>query len=199
MERPNRKGTQVDAPGCPAWETALITRSQAGDTTAFGELLQHYEKRIYSLVRRLVPRQEEAVELTQEAFLQAFKAQPRFRVGSALRPWLYQIAINVCRNHRRAFSRREQAQVLPEGVPPLWIEAAENPEVEAARRDEGVQVGKLLQRLGQEDRALLLLRFQEEMSYEELRTVYGLPATVLKMRVHRALTRLRQAALRGLQ
>ncbi len=181
-------------PGAPEWERELRQRAHRGDTDAFGELLRQYQSRVYSLVRRLVARESEAAELTQEVFLQAFKSRHRFDADRPFRPWLIKIAINVCRNHRRASARREYPTDLPDSAEAMWATAFPDGEDHAARQETARSLNLALQRVSADDRALLLLRFCESLNYEELRSVYARPQSVLKMRVHRAVKRLRAAA-----
>jgi RNA polymerase sigma-70 factor (ECF subfamily) len=172
-------------------EAELVHRAHSGDRRAFGDLLRLYERRVFSVVRRMVWREEDAVEITQEVFLQAFKSRHRFEPGRPFRPWLFRIAINLCRNHLRAGARAEEPALLDENIAAMWARSGPDPEHEADARERAQLLGKAMVGLRPQDRALLLLRFREEMDYGELGQVYGAPQTVLKMRVHRALSRLR--------
>lgn len=181
-------------PIAPDWELDLRQRAHGGDTEAFGDLLRRYQGRVFSLVLRLVSREDEAQELTQEVFLQAFKSRQRFDAARPFRPWLLKIAVNVCRNHRRNSARREYPGELPNGAEPLWASPLPDGEQRTSRNETARALDAALGRLPADDRALLLLRFCEGLNYDELGTVYHRPQTVLKMRVHRAVKRLRAAA-----
>ncbi|HSI03384.1 MAG TPA: sigma-70 family RNA polymerase sigma factor [Myxococcota bacterium] len=178
--------------GTPEWERDCVERGRRGDEDAFGELLATYQSRVFSLVARWVGRRDEAHELTQEAFLIAFREQERFDVTRPFRPWLLKIAVNVCRNHMRRHARREVPH-SPEPVSQgLWQLAEPTPEASAAQRAEGRRLAAAMQELSTDDRTILLLRFREDLPYEELAVVLGRPQTLLKVRVHRALKRLRR-------
>jgi RNA polymerase sigma-70 factor (ECF subfamily) len=178
--------------GCS--EEELVERAHAGDREAFGELLQLYQRRVYSFVRRLVWRQDEAVEVAQEVFLQAYKSRQRFRPGRPFRPWLFRIAVNTAHNHIRKRARSEEPQPLAAHDVGLWHVPVADAEETLVRRDQLRIIGAAMEKLRPRDRALLLLRFGEGLSFAELSEVYGEVQSVLKMRVHRALSRLRQAA-----
>ncbi len=193
-------GASSDDPGSRGsvlWEQALVTRARAGESEALGELLRFYQARVFGLVLRYVGRRDEAAEVTQEAFLQAFRSIHRFEEGRPFRPWLFQLAVNVCRNHRRLGARREVAtEVLPEGQS-MWTQEQARADERLSSRSELAQLEQLLGNLTPDDRTLLLLRYNEELPYEELARMYRRPQAVLKMRVHRALKRLRQLATGG--
>jgi RNA polymerase sigma-70 factor (ECF subfamily) len=178
-------------PGSISWETDLLRRAREGDAGAFGELLRFYEARVFSLVHRYVHRRDEAAEVAQEVFLQAFKSSHRFEEGKPFRPWLFKIAINVCRNHRRLGSRRELPSELEPHQDSMWHGDLGQPADGLHEQASREQLAGLLAALSPEDRALVQLRFNEDMPYGELAKVFKRPEALLKMRVHRALKRMR--------
>ena len=90
-------------------EAALLERARGGDREALGALLGAYQDRVFSLIRRWVFRDDHAAELTQETFVRAFTSIGRFELGRPFRPWLFKIAIHVCKNYGRAAARRERS------------------------------------------------------------------------------------------
>ncbi len=184
-------GPTEGEPGSPTWESALLRRSREGDSSAFGELLRFYQARVFGLVRRYVIRRDEAAEVAQEVFLQAFKSSHRFEEGKPFRPWLFKIAINVCRNYRRLGARRESPAEIAPHDRSMWEGTLARPEAGLLEGADEERLESLLASLSPEDRALVLLRFREEMPYGELARVFKRPEALLKMRVHRALKRLR--------
>jgi len=187
--RSSKVSEQAETTRGEAWERALCARARAGDADAFGELLQHYEARVFSLVLRWVQVRDDARELTQETFLIAFREQHRFDAARPFRPWLFKIAINACRNYKRR--HRPQSGLVADDISSaLWSLNPKDAEATAIAADDAQLIRAAMQRLSDEERNLLLLRYFEEMPYEELATVYGRPVTLLKVRVHRALKRL---------
>jgi RNA polymerase sigma-70 factor (ECF subfamily) len=178
---------QADEP-----EELLARRAQRGDRTALGELFRRHQRRVYALVCRLVWREADAVELAQETFVRAIQSVARLDPARPVRPWLFGIAINVCRNFHRLGSRRELPGEAAADREPLWGPRVVGPEEQTRAREAAAVVAGHLAELSQDTRALLLLRIGEELTYAELREIFGAPEVVLKMRVHRAVARLRR-------
>ena len=190
---------QPSHPGSEAWEKRLLRQARLGDQEAFGRLLSYYQDRGFNLVHRLVSGDAEAQELTQETFLQAFKSISRFREGRPFRPWLFKIAINVCRNYLRSAARRELPQDMRNDNR-AWSDKEVSTPEEGYLREHNIQlVEHLLASLSPEERSLLLLRYHEGLSYRELRAVFGKTETVLRKRVQRAIERLHNLAYGALQ
>jgi RNA polymerase sigma-70 factor (ECF subfamily) len=175
-------------------ERTLVARARAGDREALGALLSQYERRVFGLIRRLVWREAEAMELTQETFIVAIQHAARLDPDRSFRAWLFRVAVNLCRNHKRLFARGEIPTDAADGRAPLWGAPATDPEQAAAAAERTQRLARALETLEPQTRALVLLRVHEELSYAELRQIFGVPAVVLKMRVHRALGRLRRLA-----
>jgi RNA polymerase sigma-70 factor (ECF subfamily) len=182
--------TVAGKPGDATWEQERVKRAKSGDREAFGELLRHYQPRVFSLVLRWIRHRDEAHELTQEAFLIAFRERHGFDWERPIRPWLFKIAINVCRNHRRR--RRPDVGVRDDVEGALWQADVASAETSVIAGEEGEAIRRAIQQLEPEARTLLLLRFFEDMTYDELAAVYARPTTLLKVRLHRAVGRLRR-------
>lgn len=174
-----------------------MERASKGEAEAFGRLVAHYEGPLFAFMLRFVGHREAARDICQDAFLRAFRGLPGFRVGAPFKPWLYRVAINAARSHHRRPARRETgmddtpeptASVDGSGVraPPAADESLE-------RRREQEAVQEALATLGEEDREVLVLRFVEDFSYEQMAEVLGIREASLRMRVHRGLQRLKDA------
>lgn len=192
------EGSSGAQPGSAQWERELRERALE-DEEAFTALLRYYQPHVLRLVSRWVRRREEAMELTQDTFLHAFRSRERYDSARPFRSWLFQIAVNLTRNYIRAASRREAAWGSEPGERGLWASGHQASDEVLARQQERALVERALAQVSDDDRALLLLRYTEELSYEELEQIYGKSSNVLKMRVHRALKRLRAAAEEMLQ
>ena len=177
-----------------ARETELVRRAQAGDAEAFGDLVTQHQQFVYNLALRAVSDPHEAEDIAQEAFVRAWLALPNFRGQAQFRTWLYRIVTNLSCN-RRPRLRRELA-ALGEG------EAGEAPDESALGMDPGATVEAAERRaflhqqidsLPESYRILVMLRFQEELPYEELASVLSLPLGTVKTGLFRARARLREA------
>jgi RNA polymerase sigma-70 factor (ECF subfamily) len=191
-----------------AIELRLIERLVARDERAFNELVRAYERRVFALVLRMLGDRAEAEDLAQEVFVQVFKAIGSFRGDSKLSTWIYRIAVNLCKNRSkylrvRHAGEQDELEAVAERVP--LGEATRANVAHVSRPDEalgGKQVEQIVQRailaIDPEFRECLVLRDVEEMSYEDIGEVTGLPPGTVKSRIHRARAMLREIVEREL-
>jgi RNA polymerase sigma-70 factor, ECF subfamily len=182
-------------------EAQFVARLVARDESAFTELIVAYERRVFALVFRMLGRRDEAEDLAQEVFVQVFKAIDQFRGDSKLSTWIYRIAVNLCKNRTKYLSRRhagdqEDVDAMAERVP--FSQAKGVSVGDVSRPDElveGMQMELVVKRaiaeLEAEFREVLILRDVEDLSYEEIAAVTGLPDGTVKSRIHRARTQLK--------
>lgn len=176
----------------------LVSRSQAGDHAAFTEIVRRYKDRVYWLVRRMVGSPEDE-DITQDVFVRAYQAIPRLRAGATLRTWLFRIAHNLCITEIDKRRRRgEQVSLEDEGEEKVHhlLPAAEAGFEERIEREEfSDAVRRLLEKLPAHYRAALTLYYVEEVKYEEIAEITGLPMGTVKTHLHRARMRLRDLVL----
>jgi RNA polymerase sigma-70 factor (ECF subfamily) len=183
-------------------ETKLIERLVSRDERAFNDLVRAYERRVHALVLRMLGNRAEAEDLAQEVFVQVFKAIGTFRGESKLSTWIFRIAINLCKNRSkylrvRHSSEQDELEAVAERVP---LGEARRANVGHVERPDEMVSGKQVERIVQEAilkiepsfRECLVLRDVEEMSYEEIEEVTGLPAGTVKSRIHRARAQLKE-------
>ncbi len=189
-------------------ERRFIERLQRRDERAFLELVQLYQARVYKLVLRMVGRRDEAEDMAQEVFVQVFKAVSTFRGDSKLSTWIYRIAVNLCKNRIKYLARRKrEAQEEFEAVAER-ASLESNPSAttgQVSRPDhmvEGYQLERIVEaaisELDPDFREILVLRDIEDLSYEELSQITGLPDGTVKSRLHRARNMLKGAVERKL-
>lgn len=173
-------------------DASLITKALDGDTDAFGRLVEKYQHRLFNTLLPLASSREEAEDLTQEAFVQAFIKLRTFQQHSAFYTWLYRIAFNLAlgrkRRRRRVEISVEQAREAT-GVEP--IDAREGPGERLERSERVLQVREALKALSEEHRAILVLREMEGCDYETIAEILELPVGTVRSRLHRARTQLR--------
>ncbi|WP_435215312.1 RNA polymerase sigma factor RpoE [Luminiphilus sp. nBUS_16] len=168
----------------------LVVRAQRGDSRAFDLLVLKYQGRIATLVARFVNDAAEVEDVTQEAFIKAFRALPKFRGESAFYTWLYRIASNAAKNYLVARGRRpattadvQDAEQYEEGDALREIETPEN----AYFGNELAKTVQLaLEGLPEELRAALSLREFDGLSYEEIADVMACPVGTVRSRIFRA-------------
>lgn len=169
----------------------------------FERVVLTYQHRIYAFALRLSGNPQDAEEIAQDAFVRAYRAiegYPAERVRAlALRPWLYQITLNVWRNRARV--RRPPGVPLDDPVTgaPLDLEddVQRRPDVSAERGERQRELAALLATLPAHFRAAVILRHVEGMSYRELSGVLGQPEGTVKAHVHRGTKLLREALIRS--
>lgn len=166
-------------------ESEWIHRSQAGDTRAYGRLVERHRPFVVSLAYRLCGSTAEAEDVAQDAFLHAWQALPRFRGDSSFRTWIYRITSNV------AFERLRKQPVLPLGDDNMPVGDV-TPETLALRSERQGSVRRAIARLPSESRLVLVLREYEGLSYQEISDVAGIPLGTVMSRLHYARQWLRQ-------
>jgi RNA polymerase sigma-70 factor (ECF subfamily) len=177
--------------GSGAADLALIKRVQQGDRSAFDLLVIKYQHRILKLIMRYVRDPSEAMDVTQEAFLKAYRAAPSFRGDSAFYTWLYRIAINTAKNHLVSANRRSahfdldlQDQEQYEALSKL--QDLDTPEGLALTEEIRDVVNRTIQELPEDLRTAILLREIEGMSYEEIAQTMDCPVGTVRSRIFRA-------------
>ena len=169
----------------------LVERVQGGDKTAFDVLVLKYQHKIVKLVMRYVHDQAEALDVTQEAFIKAYRALPKFRGDSAFYTWLYRIAINTAKNHIVAMKRRpmEYDLDLQESggyETPTHLRDYDSPERIVQRDELREAVQSSINALPEELCDAIILREIEGMSYEEIATAMNCPVGTVRSRIFRA-------------
>jgi RNA polymerase sigma-70 factor (ECF subfamily) len=175
-------------------ESALVASCLAGDDTAFDQLVLRYQDMVFSLAFRLLGGYDEAVDLSQEVFLQVYRKLGSFRKDSSLRTWIYRIVINRAKNQRRWWKRRiNEMTALPIEVAETRARAVDPlPDEALARKELGLILHDAIDKLPFDQRTILLLKEIEGLSYEEISTTLDLPLGTVKSRLARARAALRE-------
>lgn len=169
----------------------LVQRVKRGDKRAYDLLVAKYQHKIVGLVSRYLRDQDEVMDVTQEAFIKAFRALPRFRGDSAFYTWLYRIAINTAKNHLVSKSRRppDTDVDVAEGEfheNTAVLKDIENPENALATDQLEAVVYKAIDDLPEELKVAVTLREFEGLSYEEIAEVMECPVGTVRSRIFRA-------------
>jgi len=173
----------------------LVAATQGGDTAAFDTLVRRWDKKIQGAIYRVMGSDEEARELSQEAFFKAYRALDGFERRSRFSSWLYQIAINLCRDRMR---RRKTHRLMsledlprPEAAAPLVV-SERSVAAAVEQRDLARIVADAVGALPEEQREVIVLKEYEELTFAEIAEVLGLPVSTVKTRLYRALSQLRR-------
>jgi RNA polymerase sigma-70 factor (ECF subfamily) len=183
-------------------DARLVERLVARDERAFTTLVRTYERRVFALVLRMIGNRAEAEDLAQEVFVQVFKAIGSFRGESKLSTWIYRIAVNLCKNRSkylrvRHSGQEEQLEALQERAA---LGDAKGANVANVERPDEMMAGKQVEHIVQTAileleptfRECLVLRDVEDLSYEEIGAITGLPEGTVKSRIHRARAQLKE-------
>jgi len=150
-------------------DTQLVAQAQDGDLPAFEELVKKYQRGVYSLACRIVTDTEEAKDLTQQAFLQAFVHIRSFRQQAQFRTWLFRIAINQCYNYLK--SKKKFGEPLD--CDEVTLAGNESPEADLVAQEDHRRLYAALARLPSKQRAVITLKVEQGLSYEEISQVLG--------------------------
>ena len=172
-------------------EQELVSRARAGDTAAFEQLMLDSQDRVYTLCLRMTGNREDALDLAQETFFNAWRGLSSFQGNSSFSTWVYRLASNACIDFLRKRKRRQKGESphslddeeapLPEPADPRG-----SPEEELERRELRRAVERGLQALPDHHRQVLVMRELSGMSYQEIGAVLDLDLGTVKSRIARA-------------
>jgi RNA polymerase sigma-70 factor (ECF subfamily) len=184
-------------------EILLVRRLRERDERAFKELIEKHGDQIYNLLYRMIGNQEEAKDLAQEVFITVFKSIDQFRGDSKLSTWLYRVAANHCKNRIKYLSRRyDRATGTFDDATERAVAQGDGSAVGAGHIEgpdrvlEGLELERVVQaaiaELEEDHRLVIVLRDIEELSYEEISAITGLPEGTVKSRLHRGRAALKE-------
>ncbi len=185
MDSQTQQPDQLTAPDLLAPE--VHARLAAGDEAAWHEFVSTYENRMYGYLYRLEGNSDDALDLTQEVFYRAWRSIATFHPGERVLPWLYQVARNTqIESHRRKQHQRFSLDEAREEVGFEVTSHARTP-VQAAESEQAQdRVQRALMKLAPEYREAVVLRFVEDLPYEEIARLQGIATGTAKSRVFRA-------------
>jgi RNA polymerase sigma-70 factor (ECF subfamily) len=170
----------------------LVARAQAGDKRAFELLVEKYQRKLARLLSRFIRDPAEVEDVTQEAFIKAYRALPAFRGDSAFYTWLYRIGINTAKNYHMAMGRRaptsteveaEEAEGFDEGE---QLRDINTPESVLLSNEIAATVNSTIEQLPEELRTAIQMREIEGMSYEDIAKAMNCPIGTVRSRIFRA-------------
>ncbi len=178
---------------------ALVQSCAAGDEAACTRLVADHQRMVYQLALHLLGDPQEALDLSQEVFLRVFRTLSQFRGHAALKTWIYRIVINQASNRQRWWRRRHRNQQVPLD---LHIETNGDvpdtrgtvmPDRALGQQEVKTMVWRALDQLPFDQRAVIVLREIDEMSYDEIADSLGVAVGTVKSRLARAREQLRAA------
>jgi RNA polymerase sigma-70 factor (ECF subfamily) len=195
IARPSEVLLRHSITGMGPADEALVAAFQGGDYSAFDRLVERWERKIFGAVYRILGSEEDARDICQEAFLKAFRGLGGFRGQARFSSWLYQIALNLCRDRMRR--RRGKVWISLDSAEP---EDAERTAVASApsaleiveAQDLSRTVAAAVAALPVDQREVIVLKEYQDMTFQEIAAVLGVPLSTVKTRLYRGLGQLRQ-------
>jgi RNA polymerase sigma-70 factor (ECF subfamily) len=167
-------------------EAEIVARVLKGDRNAYALLVEEYKSPIYNLAYRMTGNFEDAEDLTQEAFIRAYQYLWRYDPRKKFFTWLYTIALNLIKNH---YKKKKYNKSFEE-VGALSL-TDKNPSPET-KMIEAQEISSCLLRLEDELGALLIMKYQQELSFEEIAEITGKSLSAVKMSIYRGLAKLKE-------
>lgn len=183
------EGSIRSEPGAVESDEALFEQVARGQTEKLTELVERYQGQLHGLAMRLLHRRPEAEDAVQETFLRSLRFRHQFRQGSRVKPWLYQICLNVCRDQLRKRSRRPESELEDMVVADPGL----GPEARALQEMTARTVRQAVMDLPDKHRDVFVLVQYQHMSYAEAAEVLGVPVGTIKSRMFHASSKLAEA------
>ena len=174
-------GTDSSKPGGNLDDRAVVARVQSGDREAFGILVDRYQKMVFALAQRMTGSPEEARDVVQTSFLNAFRQIGSFRGEASFKTWVYGIALNECRMLYRKSGRTVAMESISEPAAPRV----------GGHAFDRLVLGKMVARLPEKQKAALVLRICEDLPFREIGDILGTSEASAKVNYFHAVKKLR--------
>ncbi|HIJ78060.1 MAG: sigma-70 family RNA polymerase sigma factor [Desulfobulbaceae bacterium] len=168
--------------------TELVRALRQGDQQAFNRLVMLYQEKIYNLALGYVKQEDEAKDLAQDIFITVFRQLDKLRDDSSFAAWLYQIALNHCRNRYKKLSRRGffKSQPVDDPESGFTLTSDSNPEIDLERQRTNHMVRQAITALPPAEKEIILLRDIQDLSYDEVSAILDIPIGTVKSKLNRA-------------
>ena len=183
-------------------ERDLIRKAKQGDMLAFEELILKHEKIVYNLALRMMNHSEDAMDISQEVFLKAYRSLANFDERAAFSTWLYRITHNTCideirkRKGKQTYSLEEDLESEDGSMQRQVADDGDTPEESLMRKEQKSEILRALDTLSEEHKAAIILRDVKGMSYEEIAEILELSLGTVKSRINRARNQLKTEILK---
>ena len=168
----------------------LVQEVRSGSRRAFTELMRRHQRRVYWTARRLVGNHDDAEDVAQEAFVKAYLSLGDFRGDSSFFTWLYRIAVNLSLNalrKRQLITYVRESELMRRVIP-----GGHDPEEETQHRETESRLQQAVERLPEKQKAVFVLRFYDELPYEEIALLLRTSVGGLKANYHHALRKVQE-------
>jgi RNA polymerase sigma factor, sigma-70 family len=173
-------------------EADIIARVLKGDKQAYAMLVEEYKSPIYNLAYRMTGNLEDADDLTQETFIRAYQYLWRYDTRRKFFTWLYTIGINLIRNHLKKRARDIAPPAAFRLFPESQTQGNEGREENLLSEDRIIRLEKTMQKLPVDLREAIILKFHQDLTFEEVAAITGVSLSAVKMRIYRGLDQLKR-------
>ncbi len=173
-------------------EQEIIGRVLGGDCSAFAGLVEKHQGPIFNLAYRMTGSREDADDLTQETFIRAYQNLQQFDQGKKFFTWLYTIGINLIRNHLKKNERKVAHLVAPDSALEHQAQGHEIGEGEALSYDRMIRLEQVIRKLPVDLREAIILKFVQDLTFEQVANVTGDSVSAVKMRIYRGLEKIKE-------
>lgn len=174
----------------------LIEQTLEGNRDAFGELVTKYQVRLYNTMIQVVGNREDAYDVTQDAFMQAYLRLDTFRRSSKFYTWLYRIAFNVAIGMRRRYRAYRVSESIQQEMSDRLVDREKRPDEKLISEENVNTVRDVVNSLDDDFRSVVVLRELEEFSYEEIAEILEIPIGTVRSRLHRGRILIREQLTR---
>ena len=174
-------------------DSLLIQRILAGESAAYEEIVRLYQNRLFNTMIHILGSREDAEDVVQESFVQAYLKLDTFQGNSAFYTWLYRISFNIAISHRRRRRKVQSIDQVREDIGHEPVDRGEGPGQRIEQEENVLQVHTAMGKLSDEHRDVLVLRELEGMDYDRIAEVLALPVGTVRSRLHRARSQLKDS------
>lgn len=173
-------------------EQQWIQQVLAGDKQAFAPIINKYKNQLYATILRMTRNPQDAQDLVQDAFIKVYRNLDKYDGSGAFGGWLYRVAINHCMDE---FRKKSYSTIQIE-VDEAKVVNREHPEVVFLKKEKSRQLERLIATLPEDERLIILLRYINEMSYEDIGELMNVPLSTVRNKLHRAKKKMRDTVKR---
>jgi RNA polymerase sigma-70 factor (ECF subfamily) len=167
----------------------LVNEFKNGNISAFDEIVRRYQKRVYSLARKILANHDDADDVAQEVFIKLFNSLHDFKGESSLFTWIYRITVNECNNVLR---KKKIKEFIPIDEIANLLKLSETPEQELFDKEERNLIERAVEKLPAKQRTVFVMRFFENLDYEEISKILNKPIGTLKANYFHAVKKIQK-------
>ncbi|CUS77505.1 RNA polymerase sigma-70 factor, ECF subfamily [Candidatus Kryptonium thompsonii] len=167
----------------------LVNEFKNGNVSAFDEIVRRYQKKVYLLARRILTNHDDADDVAQEVFIKLFNSLHEFKGESSLFTWIYRITVNECNSVLR---KKKIKEVVPIDELVNFLGLNQTPEHELFKKEESNLIERAIEKLPAKQRTVFVMRFFEELDYEEISKILKKPIGTLKANYFHAVKKIQR-------